>query len=104
DLTFTGRMVSGEEAFRIGMATRLADNPRGAALALAAEIASKSPDAVRGAKALLDLAGTVPLRDGLIAEEETMAALIGSPNNVEAVTAYFAKRPPVFTDPAPPNR
>lgn len=103
ELTFTGRMVSGDEAVRIGLATRTADDPRGAARALAAEIAAKSPDAIRGAKALLDLAGTVPLREGLIAEEQTMAALIGAPNNVEAVTAYFAKRPAAFVDPAPPS-
>ena len=28
-----------------------------------------------------------------------MASLIGSPDNVEAVTAYFEQRPPVFPDP-----
>src|SRR5207302_10446072 len=49
ELTFTGRMVSGEEAVKIGLATRLSDNPRDDALALAAEIAGKSPQAVAGA-------------------------------------------------------
>ena len=29
-----------------------------------------------------------------------MGSLIGSPNHVEAVTAYFEKRDPVFPDPA----
>jgi hypothetical protein len=28
-----------------------------------------------------------------------MGSLIGSPNQAEAVTAYFEKRPPVFADP-----
>ena len=98
ELTWTGRMVSGEEAVRIGMATSLADDPRAAAFELAAEIASKNPYAIRQAKTLLSMAGTVPLRDALIAEERSMVSLIGSPNNVEAVTAYFEKRDATYAD------
>jgi enoyl-CoA hydratase/carnithine racemase len=98
ELTFTGRMVEGEEALRIGLATRVSDTPRDDALALAREIAGKSPQAVRGAKALLNLAGTVSLADGFQAEERTIRSLIGTPNQVEAVTAYFEKREPRFVD------
>src|SRR4051794_30169132 len=98
ELAFTGRMVSGEEAVAIGLATHLADDPRSAALDLAREIAAKSPHAIRGCKALLNMAGQVPLREGFEAEERTMRSLIGSPNNVEAITAYFEKRDPVFAD------
>ena len=39
------------------------------------------------------------LADGFKAEESTIRALIGSPNQVEAVKAYFDKREPVFVDP-----
>ncbi len=98
ELTLTGRMVGGEEAVRIGLATRLSDSPLDDALALAREIAAKSPHAVRGAKALLNLAGQVSLEEAFKAEERTIRGLIGSPNQVEAVTAYFEKRPPVYTD------
>ena len=98
ELAFTGRMVSGEEAVELGLATHLADDPRAAALDLAREIASKSPHAVRGVKQLINMAGQVPLEDGFKAEERTMGSLIGSPNNLEAVTAYFEKRDPNFTD------
>ena len=35
ELTFSGRMVSGEEAVALGLATRVADDPRAAALELA---------------------------------------------------------------------
>ncbi len=98
ELTFTGRMVGGEEAVRLGVATRVAADPRADALALAAEIASKNPAAVRGAKSLLNLAGAIPLEEGFKAEERTIRALIGTPNQVEAVTAYFEQRAPVFTD------
>jgi enoyl-CoA hydratase/carnithine racemase len=98
ELTFTGRMVDGDEAVRIGLATRVSDTPRDDALALAHEIAGKSPHAVKGAKALLNLAGTVSLEEGFKAEERTISGLIGTPNQVEAVTAYFEKRAPQFTD------
>jgi enoyl-CoA hydratase/carnithine racemase len=98
ELTFTGRMVEGEEAVRIGLATRVSATPVDDALVLAHEIAGKSPPAVRGAKALLNLAGTVSLEKGFKEEERTIKGLIGTPNQVEAVTAYFEKRAPNFVD------
>ncbi|SFQ43449.1 Enoyl-CoA hydratase/carnithine racemase [Actinomadura madurae] len=99
ELTFTGRMVSGEEAARIGLATRTADDPHTAATELAREIAGNSPDAVRGAKRLLNRAGDVDLAGQYLEESRTLGALRGTPNQVEAVHAYFEKRPPTFTDP-----
>jgi enoyl-CoA hydratase/carnithine racemase len=99
ELTFTGRMVGGEEAVRIGLATRLADDPRAAALELAAEIAAKSPHAVRGAKRLLDAAAVDTPAEHFLDESRTIGGLIGSPDQVEAVKSYFEQRPPVFTDP-----
>jgi enoyl-CoA hydratase/carnithine racemase len=98
ELAFTGRMVSGTEARELGIATRVADDPHAAALELAREIASKNPYAIKGVKELLNMAGKVPLADAFKAEERTMASLIGSPNNIEAVTAYFEKRDPNFAD------
>jgi enoyl-CoA hydratase/carnithine racemase len=100
ELTFTGRMVSGEEAVRIGLATKVAEDPRAAALELATELVGRSPDALRHAKRLLNLSGTRPLAEQLLDERETMASLIGSPNQVEATMAYFEQRDPRFGDPA----
>jgi enoyl-CoA hydratase/carnithine racemase len=54
ELTFTGRIVSAHEAATLGLVTRVTEEPRSAALALAHEIATKSPDAIRSAKQLLD--------------------------------------------------
>jgi enoyl-CoA hydratase/carnithine racemase len=99
ELTWTGRTVTGADAVRLGLATRLSDDPRSDALALAREIAGKNPHAIRGGKRLLDQSGQVPLADQYAAERETIGSLIGQPNQVEAVTAYFDKRAPVFTDP-----
>ncbi len=100
ELTFSGRVVSGTEAVALGLATRTDPDPRAAALELARGIAARSPHAIRAAKRLLDLAGRVDLAAGFAAEQKEIGALIGSPNQVEAVAAEFGKRPPDFADPA----
>jgi enoyl-CoA hydratase/carnithine racemase len=98
ELTWTGRMLTGAEAHELGIATRVSDDPFGDAMALAREIADKSPQAIRGAKKLLEQSGRVPLAQQYADERTTIASLIGQPNQVEAVTAYFEKRAPVFHD------
>lgn len=100
ELTFTGRMVSGTEAVEIGMATHLSDDPHTMAMELAQDIAAKSPHAVRAAKRLFNDAPKVSTADGFAAERAEIGALIGSPNQVESVNAFFEKRPPEFTDPS----
>ena len=99
ELTYTGRMMSGTEAAELGVATHVVDDPHGAAMSLAAQIASKNPHAIRGMKSLLNAAGTRPLVESLTEESRLMASLLGSPNQVEAVMAYFEKRPAVYVDP-----
>lgn len=85
ELTFTGRIVDGAEAARIGLATQLADDPYSAALELALVIAAKSTQAVRRAKQLLDMAGRVDLETGFAAEQKAVSELIGTPEQVAAV-------------------
>ncbi|MEZ5233997.1 MAG: crotonase/enoyl-CoA hydratase family protein [Acidimicrobiia bacterium] len=99
ELTFTGRMVSGTEAVQLGLATKVCEDPRADALALARDIADKNPDAIQGAKALLNQAGLVSLAEGFAGEEALIRRLIGSPNQREAVAAYFEKRPANYADP-----
>jgi enoyl-CoA hydratase/carnithine racemase len=98
ELTWTGRMVSGEEAVSLGLATRVSDDPLGDALVLAAQLAASSPDAIQGAKRLLNQSGLVSQEQQFLDESKVMGSLIGSPNQIEAVTAYFEKRAPVFAD------
>lgn len=98
ELYFTGRMFDGTEADRLGIATSLSDDPRSAALELATTIAAQSPDAMRRAKSLVNQFGRVDTATAFENERVLMAELIGSPNQVEAVTAYFEKRPAVFAD------
>jgi enoyl-CoA hydratase/carnithine racemase len=99
ELTFTGRTISGVEAHELGIATHVADDPRAAGFELAREIAGKSPDAVRAAKRLLNAADQRSLADSFLAESKEIANLIGSANQIEAVTAFFERRPPRFADP-----
>lgn len=99
ELTWTGRMVSGEEAVALGLATRVSDDPLAAALELAQQIAASNPHAIRAGKRLLNQSGLVDVAQQFKDESREMGELIGSPNQVEAVTAWFEKRPPVFGDP-----
>lgn len=98
ELTWSGRMVEGEEAVRLGLATRVAADPRKEALQMAAEIAGRNPDAIRAGKRLLNQSGIVPTAQQLVDESREMGALIASPNQTEAVMAYFEKRAAVFSD------
>jgi enoyl-CoA hydratase/carnithine racemase len=98
ELTWTGRIFNGEEALAMGLATRVCADPRTEALALAREIAGKNPDAVRAGKRLLNLMAEADQPAILLAESREQAALIGSANQVEAVTANLQKREPRFAD------
>src|SRR5437879_260983 len=70
-----------------------------AAGARAKESSGKDPSAVRAAKRLLNDASRRTLAEGFAAERQEIGALIGTPNQVEAIKAYFEKRDPVFVDP-----
>ena len=94
ELTYTGRIFSGEEALQYGFATRVCADPRGEALATAREIAGKSPDAIRAAKRILNAAVMSTAREGLVMESVEQLKLIGSPNQVETVLSQMQKRAP----------
>lgn len=96
ELTFTARVFSGVEAGELGLATRVSDTPLEDAMALAAEIASRSPAAVRGSKALLNRALREEAVVQLAEERRIISELIGGSEQIEAVTANLEKRPPRF--------
>jgi len=99
ELTYTGRQFSGEEAVQYGFATRVCADPRAEALALAHEIAGKNPHAIRGDKRLLNLAASGADQHAvLLSESVEQGALIGSPNQIEAVMATMEKRAAKFAE------
>lgn len=99
ELSLTGREFSGAEAAAFGFATAVHADPLQAARATACAVASKSPDAVRALKRLLNASADLDAAAILIAESEEQAALIGSPNQIEAVRSGMEKRPGRFSDP-----
>jgi enoyl-CoA hydratase/carnithine racemase len=100
ELTFTGRIVEGAQAVELGLATRLSESPYDDAMAAARDIAGKSPDAIRTAKQLLNVAVQCDLAEGLRREAMLQKGLIGRPNQIEAVMANFENRAPNFDDPS----
>lgn len=97
ELTYTGRIFSAAEAANYGLATRICDDPRAAALEAAREIAGKSPDAIRAAKRLFNRLSVDP-GPALMAESIEQMKLMGGSNQLEAIRANLDKRPPRFTD------
>ena len=98
DLTYSGRIFSGEEALAMGLATRVCDDPRAEALEYARDVAAKNPHAVRAAKRLLNLMQDGDQQEILLEESREQGALIGSPNQVEAVMANMQKRAADFAE------
>ena len=96
ELVFTAKVISGREGFEIGLVTHLSDDPRSDAMVLAREIAGRSPDAVRGAKKLLNLQANDGAAQQFAHEREVIGRLIGQANQVEAVMSHFEKRPPNY--------
>ena len=94
ELILTGRQMTAREAEQAGLVTRVV--PREAyleeAIRLAHEIATKAPLAVRLAKAAVNKAYELPLREGLEAERNAFYALFSSADQKEGMRAFVEKR------------
>ena len=97
ELTYTGRIFSAQEALSYGLATRICDDPRAIAFEVARDIASKSPDAIRAAKRMLNNLSVDP-GPALLAESVEQMKLMGSANQLEAVRANLEKRAARFSE------
>ncbi len=95
-LTYTARPIGAAQAAEWGLVTKLSDDPQTEALALAENIASQSPSAIRAAKRLIDFAETNPRVDVLLAESSEQVDLIGKPDQMEVVMAQMQGRKPEF--------
>lgn len=99
ELTYTGRVVGGREAVDIGLATALQDDPLAAAMETAAQIAAKSPVAIRAAKKLINEAWEAEPARALRHEAEAQMRIMAGDDHKEAVLANLEKRMPDFSDP-----
>lgn len=94
---YTAREFDAVEAQAAGFVTRLTEDPRTEALALARRIAERSPDAVRSAKRLCGAMGSAP--EAMLAMESAeQLALMQGANHREAVRANLERRRPMFRD------
>lgn len=100
ELTFTGRIVEASEADELGLVTEVSEDPLAAARELAAAIATRSPDAVRRGKLLLEEAWNAPAEEALALEERLQRELLGTPNQMAAVQAAISGEPVEFADPS----
>lgn len=98
ELVYTNREFSGQEALSLGLATHVTEDPLGKANEIANEIANRNPEAIRGAKRLSEAMLEQSGDDILMAESVEQAAVIRTPNQIEAVMAGMQKRAANFTD------
>ena len=96
ELVYTGRVLTGVEACELGLATRVVEDPRTAALEAARQVAQKNPHAIRAAKRLMEVVEGGDNAAILMAESVEQDKLVGSPNQREAVRANLEKRAPRF--------
>ncbi len=98
ELVYTNREFTGEQAQEYGLATHVDDDPLVRATAIASEIASRNPHAIRAAKRLQ--AGMIERDTDAILLEESIEqnAIMRSKNQVEAVMAGMQKRAANFED------
>lgn len=97
-MMFTGKQVSGAELLELGVVEQCvpADQLLAAARELAAEIACKSPTAIKLAKQAMNAVELMSLRDGYRFEQNMTAQLSHSAEAAEARNAFFEKRTPDF--------
>lgn len=91
ELCFTGRVFSGTEALSLGLVTRLDADPLAAAQALAAEIATRSPDAIAAGKFLLQQAWHDDEATALSFERHWQRRLMGRANQRIAVSNNMSR-------------
>jgi enoyl-CoA hydratase/carnithine racemase len=98
EMTFTGRMVSAQEALEIGMIMKVVEPEQlmPETMKLARTIADKPPLQLRLAKRLLKSAANMGLRDFLDACALGNAVSHQTEDHKEGITAMLEKRTPIF--------
>lgn len=94
EMVLNNRTLSAEEALQLGLVNRVlpVDRTLDGALALAAEIASRAPLAVRLAKEAVNQSFEGPLAEGLADERRLFQMLFASDDQKEGMRAFLEKR------------
>lgn len=96
ELTYTGRVVEAKEAHSLGLVNKVVSDHMAAAFELAELIASKSPDAIRADKQLIEQAWHLPAKEAMALEAQIQKQVMGKENQIEAVAANMQNRAPKF--------
>jgi enoyl-CoA hydratase/carnithine racemase len=99
ELALTGRNISGEAAFDIGLVTHLCEDRKALyakADEIAAEIADNSPLAVQGVKDTMRFTSDHGVDAGLRYVAQKNAAILICEDGMEALVAAMEKRKPLF--------
>jgi len=98
ELLFTARWIDAAESVALGLTYAVvpAEDLLDTALAKAAEIAANPPDAVRHTKRLLRVWRRQAILDARDREDTAFTERLGTPENLEAIAAFFERRPPRF--------
>ena len=101
ELAYTGRKFLSDEAHSLGLVNRVFDNPETmltGVMEIAAEIAAKSPLAIRGTKEMIVYARDHSVADSLNYIATWNAAMLMSSDMQEAMMASMQKKTPTFND------
>lgn len=99
DLVYSGRDVTATEAFEMGLVTRTYENTEAlhaGAKELADTIASNSPLAVQGSKAVMKAGEGRSIEEALDYVALWNSSFLASNDLMEAIAAFMEKRPPQF--------
>ncbi len=96
ELIFSGARFGAEDALRLGVVNRVADDHDAAALALAAEVCKGAPISLTQAKRAIEGGWDLPLSDGLAFERECYDVTIPTDDRLEGLRAFAEKREPVY--------
>jgi enoyl-CoA hydratase/carnithine racemase len=98
EVMFTAEWIDAKRALELGMVARVLPDAEllDATLAKAREIAQWPVSSLRGIKQTLQVAHRAGIEAAREVEDRLMLELAGSPENIEAITAFLQKREPDF--------
>lgn len=102
ELIYTARVLDGQEAAKIGLVNQtVPQNKDGdaayqAALCIAREILPNGPIGVKLAKEAISKGIDVPIEDGIKVEKQCYNKLIDTEDRIEGLSAFVAKRVPIY--------
>ncbi|MHB1044299.1 MAG: enoyl-CoA hydratase/isomerase family protein [Eubacteriales bacterium] len=98
ELVFTGKQISADEAYRIGLVNKVFphENLKAACVEIANQIIANSPIAVRQAKKALNDGTEMSMDEGITYEAECWLVNFATRDRVEGLSAFLEKRKPEY--------